>query len=190
MVFTPDGKTALVGLLPDAVVAIDVKTGTKKPTVLSGLQLPTLGPVTPDGKTAFFLAFPGDALTASSFNVKTMTKNPTDIPIGGSFKDLSNYSGNPAVVITPDGQTMFVADLDTVKTIKVKTMTKDPTDITGFTDAQAVAITPDGKTAFVEEENSVSSINVKTMTKNPTDIPVANTLGSITITPCQSAKSK
>ena len=60
--------------------------------------------------------------TVSTIDVKTRTKNPTDIAVG------SNPNG---VTVTPDGQTAFVANTGsgTVSTIDVKTMTKNPTDI-------------------------------------------------------------
>ena len=58
----------------------------------------------------------------STIDVKTRTKNPTDIPVG------ANPTG---VAVTPDGKTAFVTNVDsgTVSTIDVKTRTKNPTDI-------------------------------------------------------------
>src|SRR5262249_51827484 len=59
-------------------------------------------------------------------DVKTRTKDPTDITIG------ANLFG---VAVSPDGKTAFVTDggstpgSDSVSTIDVKTRTKNPTDI-------------------------------------------------------------
>ena len=71
----------------------------------------------------------------STIDVKTRTKNPTDIPVGGYPKGLA---------ITPDGKTAFVADVlsSTVSTIDVKTRTKNPKDITVGTAPIGVAVTP------------------------------------------------
>ena len=56
--------------------------------------------VTPDGKTAF-VANDGSG-TVSTIDVKTRTKNPTDITVG------TDPSG---VAVTPDGKTAFVTNL-------------------------------------------------------------------------------
>jgi YVTN family beta-propeller protein len=71
----------------------------------------------------------------STIDVKTRTKNPTDITVG---------SGPQNVTVTPDGKTAFVANRasGTVSTIDVKTRTKHPTDITVGTLPIGVAFTP------------------------------------------------
>jgi YVTN family beta-propeller protein len=126
--------------------------------------------------TAFVLNIASD--TVSTIDVKTRTKDPTDIPVGQSPF---------GVAITPDGKTAFVANgaSGTVSTIDVKTRTKGPTDIPVGSGAFDVAITPDGKTAFVTNNASgtVSTIDVKTRTKNPADIPVGNYPRNVVITP-------
>jgi YVTN family beta-propeller protein len=73
--------------------------------------------------------------TVSTIDVKTRTKNPTDIPVG------SNPNG---VTVTPDGKTAFVSNLGngTVSTIDVKTKTKNPTEITVGSQPLGTAITP------------------------------------------------
>jgi DNA-binding beta-propeller fold protein YncE len=71
----------------------------------------------------------------STIDVKSRSKNLTDIPVGG----------NPsAVAITSDGKTAFVSNIGgaTVSTIDVKTRTKDPTDIAVGSTATGVAVTP------------------------------------------------
>jgi YVTN family beta-propeller protein len=58
----------------------------------------------------------------STIDVKTRTKNPTNIPVGP----------NPLPhAVTPDGKTVFAVDngANSVSTIDVKTRTKNPTDI-------------------------------------------------------------
>jgi YVTN family beta-propeller protein len=129
----------------------------------------------------------GSSSTVSTIDVKTRTKNPTDITVGRlPF----------GVAITPDGRTAFVTNLgsDTVSTIDVKTRTKNPTDIPVGGEPAGIAITPDGKAAFVANSgnfgaapfplgNSVSTIDVKTRTKNPTDIPVGAGPAGVAITP-------
>ena len=97
--------------------------------------------MTPDGKTAFVTnanlgaepAPSGDSV--STIDVKTRTKNPTDITVG------ANPGG---VAVTPDGKTAFVANpfSHTVSTIDVKTRTKYPTDIPGGPTPIGVAVTP------------------------------------------------
>jgi YVTN family beta-propeller protein len=92
--------------------------------------------VTPDGKTA--LVANGGSGTVSTIDVKTRTKNPTDITVG-------TMPG--AVAFTADGKTAFVTNSagDSVSTIDVKTRTKNPTDITVGPRPGGVAITPDGQ---------------------------------------------
>src|SRR5262245_33079737 len=83
----------------------------------------------------------GDQSAAvSTVDVKTGTKNPTDIPVGG----------DPiGVAVTPDGKTALVTNgLDgTVSTIDVKTRTKNPTDIRVGSEPCGVARTPEGSNA-------------------------------------------
>jgi YVTN family beta-propeller protein len=71
----------------------------------------------------------------STIDVKTRTKNPTDIAVGTAPLD---------VAVTPDGKTAFVANAasDSVSTIDVKTRTKNPTDIAVGTAPVGVAFTP------------------------------------------------
>ena len=73
--------------------------------------------------------------TVSTIDVKTRTKDPTDIPVGAS---------PGGVAVTPDGKTAFVTNQDsgTVSTIDVKTRTKNPTDISVGSDPGSVAVTP------------------------------------------------
>jgi YVTN family beta-propeller protein len=79
--------------------------------------------------------------TVSTIDVKTRTKNPTDITVGAV---------PTGVAITPDDKTAFVTNAgngvgpggDSVSTIDVKTRTKDPTDIPVGSLPVAVAITP------------------------------------------------
>src|SRR5262249_42014538 len=73
--------------------------------------------------------------TVSTIDVRTRTKDPTDIPVGSFPWD---------VAITPDGKTAFVTNQasDTVSTIDVKTGTKDPTDIPVGRGPLGVAIAP------------------------------------------------
>jgi len=135
-------------------------------------------------------AFVADGLsgTVSTIDVKTRTKNPTDIAVG---------TGPFAVAVTPDGKTAFVTNAsDTVSTIDAKTRTKRFPDMMVASNAveppnpgnaPRVAVTPDGKTAFVANDvsNSVSTIDVKTRTKNPTDIPVGSFPVGVAVTPCR-----
>jgi YVTN family beta-propeller protein len=117
--------------------------------------------------------------TVSTIDVKTRTKDPTDITVGA----------NPTLVaVTPDGKTVFVTNTlsGTVSTIDVKTRRKNPTDITVGGGPAGVAVTPDGKTAFVANRasDSVSTIDVKTRNKNPTDIAVGSQPVGVAVTPC------
>ena len=121
-----------------------------------------------------------DGGTVSTIDVKTRTKHPTDIAVGG---------GPVGVAVTPDGKTAYVANQanGSVSTIDVKTRTKHRTDITVGSLAFGVAITPDGKTAFVTNNASgtVSTIDVKTRTKHPDDITVGLLPSRVAITPCR-----
>jgi YVTN family beta-propeller protein len=71
----------------------------------------------------------------STIDVKTRTKDPTDIAVG---------SCPFGVAVTPDGRTAFVANIasGTVSTIDVKTRTKRPTDIPVGASPTFLAITP------------------------------------------------
>ena len=105
--------------------------------------------------------------SVSTIDLKTRTKDPTDIPVGGL---------PTGVAVTPDGKTAFVPNRESnaVSTINVNTRKKDPTDISVGGLPTGIAITPDGKTAFVTNAASgtVSTIDVKTREKDPTDIAV------------------
>ncbi len=188
---TPDGKTAFVTNTGSGTVStIDVKTRTKNPTDIPVGPYPVAVKVTPDGNTAVVTNFgPFPSLsdpaaaspgTVATFDVKTRTKNPTDIPVG---------VGAVGLAITPDGKTAVVANRasGTVSTIDVKTKTKNPTDIPVGGNPNAVAITPDGKTAFVSNlgNGTVSTIDVKTRTKDSDDIPVGSQPLGVAITPCR-----
>src|SRR4029453_10446264 len=85
--------------------------------------------ITPDGKTVFvannnFAVQPAPTgNSVSTIDVKTRTKNPTDITVGANPGD---------VALTPDGTTAFIAKFagpGLVSTIAVKTRTKHPDDI-------------------------------------------------------------
>ena len=142
--------------------------------------------VTPDGKTAFITNFASDSV--STIDVRTRTKNPTDIPVGSNPTD---------VAVTPDGKTAFVTNQGsgTVSTIDVKSRTTRPGDIPVGAGPGGVAVTPDGKTAFVANANlgaepapssgTVSTIDVKTRAKNPTDITVGSNPAGVAVTPCR-----
>ncbi len=90
LALTPDGKTAFVPNNGNGTVStIDVKTRTKNPTDIPVGANPKVVAVTPDGKTAFVtnanlgFDFGGPIGTSvSTIDVKTRTKNPTDITVG------------------------------------------------------------------------------------------------------------
>jgi YVTN family beta-propeller protein len=131
---TPDGKTGfVVNNGSNSVSTIDLKTRTKYPTDIPVGPGPIQMAITPDGKTGFVDNFGGPIASAntpmpesigtvSTIDLKTRTKDPTDITVGPQ-------PGGPGV--TPDGKTVFVASYGngTVSTIDVKTRTKNPTDI-------------------------------------------------------------
>jgi YVTN family beta-propeller protein len=111
--------------------------------VVLGLAGALVGAV-PDGVSAAparkecrATAFVTNALSASvsTIDVKTRTKNPTDIPVGPDPFGLA---------VTPNGKTVFVTNTNnaTVSTIDVKTRKKNPTDIPVGTFPFEVAITP------------------------------------------------
>jgi YVTN family beta-propeller protein len=118
--------------------------------------------------------------SVSTIDVKTRTKDPTDITL---------EPGVVGVAVTPDGKTALVTNFGSgsVSTIDVKTRNKHPDDITVGHGPQNVAVTPDGKTAFVtkRESDSVSTIDMKTRTKDPTDITVGRFPIGVAITPCR-----
>src|SRR6516164_7826571 len=126
---------ALVGVVPGGVAAVPARGRCRATAFVSN----------------------GETGTVATIDVKSRTKDPTDIPVG---------SGAFGVAITPDGKTAFVTNntSDTVSTIDVKTRTKNPTDIPVGPIPLRVAITPDGKTAFVTG-STVSTIDVKTRTR-------------------------
>jgi YVTN family beta-propeller protein len=185
MAITPDGKTAFVANNGSGTVStIDVKTRTKHPNDIPVGANPKGVAITPDGKTAFVtnsafisqVAPSGDSV--STIDVKTRTKDPTDIAVGS----LPWWEA-----VTPDGKTDFVSNVvgGALSTIEVKTRTKHPTDTpVGFLPYE-VAVTPDGKTAFVTNNggDSVSTIDVKTRTKDPADIPVGTAPVGVAFTP-------
>jgi YVTN family beta-propeller protein len=118
---------ALVGVVPDGVSAV------------AALRC----------RATVFVTNAGNG-TVSTIDVKSRTKNPTDITVG---------SLPFGVAVTPDGKTAFVANQGsrTVSTIDVKTRTKDPTDISVGSGPFGVAVTPDGKTAFVANSGDTVS---------------------------------
>src|SRR5262245_17542916 len=116
--------------------------------------------------------------SVSTIDLKTRTKNATDIPVG---------TLPIGVAVTPDSKTAFVANTGSgsVSTIDVKTRTKHPDDIAGGSYPNVVAVTPDGQTALVLERltGSVSTIDVKTRTRRPTDITVGSGPIGVAVTP-------
>jgi YVTN family beta-propeller protein len=135
------GWRALVGVVPDGASAV--------------------APGARCRVTAFVTNITGGAV--STIDVKTRTKNPTDITVGTQPLGLA---------ITPDGKTAFVSNGQggTVSAIDVKSRTKHPTDIGVGGYPVGVAVTSDGKSALVANQGSgtVSTIDVKTWTKHPT----------------------
>src|SRR5512133_2425491 len=100
-VFVLGLSAALVGVVPGGASAVPARSRCRA--------------------TAFVANTLSDSV--STIDVKTRTKNPTDITVG---------TPPLGMVFTPDGKTVFVGDRvdDTVSTIDVKTRTKNPTDIT------------------------------------------------------------
>jgi YVTN family beta-propeller protein len=92
--FTPDGKTGfVVNNGSNSVSTIDLKTRTKDPTDIPVGPGPIQMAITPDGKTGFVDNFGGPIVSAetptpesigtvSTIDVKTRTKDPTDITVG------------------------------------------------------------------------------------------------------------
>jgi YVTN family beta-propeller protein len=89
--------------------------------------------------TAFVTNITGGAV--STIDVKTRTKNHTDITVGTQSLGLA---------ITPDGKTAFVSNGQggTVSAIDVKSRTKHPTAIGVGGYPVGVAVTSDGKSAW------------------------------------------
>jgi YVTN family beta-propeller protein len=127
------------------VSAFNVKTRTKYPADIPVGSGPFTIAITPDGKTAFVTNFgpfssatvptPESIGTVSAIDVKSRTKDPTDITVGAQPINLA---------VTPDGHTVFVANYgsDTISTIDVNTRTKDATDIPVGAAPGNVSITP------------------------------------------------
>jgi YVTN family beta-propeller protein len=158
---------ALVGVVPSGVSAV-----------------PARAPCRP---TAFVTNIGSG--TVSTIDVRTRTKNPTDITVGPTAAGEA---------VTPDGKTVFVGlrNIGTVSTIDVKTRTKNSTDIPVATNpgvlVSGLAVTPDGKTVFVATfggesglSGTVSAIDVKSRTKHPTDITVGSRPVGVAVTPCR-----
>src|SRR5262245_19480579 len=89
LAITPDGKTAFVtNNTSGSVSTIDIKTRTKNPADIPVGNYAKGVAITPDGKTAFVtlanltVGLPHGANTVATIDVKTRTKNPTDIPVG------------------------------------------------------------------------------------------------------------
>jgi YVTN family beta-propeller protein len=127
------------------VSAFNVKTRTKYPADIPVGSGPFTIAITPDGKTAFVTNFgpfssatvptPESIGTVSAIDVKSRTKDPTDITVGAQPINLA---------VTPDGHTVFVANYgsDTISTIDVNTRTKEATDIPVGAAPGNVSITP------------------------------------------------
>jgi YVTN family beta-propeller protein len=145
--FTPDGKTGfVVNNGSNSVSTFDLKTRTKYPTDIPVGPGPVAMAITPDGKTGFVdnlggpiasanTPTPESIGTVSTIDVKTRTKDPTDITVGPQ---------PAAPAVTPNGKTVFVANYGngTVSTIDVKTRTKDPTDIPVGVNPSTITVTP------------------------------------------------
>jgi YVTN family beta-propeller protein len=97
--------------------------------------------MTPDGKTAYVIG--GTTVTP----IATATSTPGKPIQVRSVQDLSVRGAN---AITPDGKTLYVANVDagTVTPITTATNTADKPIRVGR-GAGEIAITPDGKTAYV-----------------------------------------
>ena len=102
--------------------------------------------------------------SVSTIDVKTRTKNPTDITVG-TIPDGRRSRPTEDRLRDQRWQQLGVDD-------RCQDQDQEPHRHPGRHEPHNVAITPDGKTAFVTNtvSGTVSTIDVKTRTKNPTDI--------------------
>jgi DNA-binding beta-propeller fold protein YncE len=160
MAITPDGKTLYVTAEPFYVIPIATATNTPgKPIRLKTTADAIV--VTPDGKTAYAV---GETYTigaaAASVSrtqidvtpIATATNTAGKPVVAGTGSD-SGSSSLP-VVITPDGQTIYIAPGSPNLVIPFSTTTNTPgTPISfGAATVSQIAITPDGRTAYVASQ--------------------------------------
>lgn len=184
---TPDGTTALVtNTGTDNVSVFDPRTFTTDvPIVLDDDSAPEGIAISPDGSVAFVANTGTDDV--SVIDLATLTKQPTDIPVGIMPS---------SVAFTPDGSTALVTnragtlpdgpDLGgSVSFIDVATRTKEGADITGLLHPADVVVSNDGATAFVtsfSDDNVVYLLDVPGRADTGIELPVGNHPSDLAIT--------
>jgi YVTN family beta-propeller protein len=139
----------------------------------SGSTYPDDIAFTPNGKTAY-VSVPGNVYAAPGLVVPIQTATNT----AGRAIAVGKFPGSTA--ITPDGTTVYVADLSGVTPINIATNTAGQ-PITGV--AGPIAITPDGMTIYaVSRPDTVIPINTGTDTVGNA-IHVGSQPDDIAITP-------
>jgi DNA-binding beta-propeller fold protein YncE len=132
----PNGKTAYATGLSGMVTPINLATNTAGKPINIGL--PGGIAFTPDGKTAYMVIARAGPSTVIPINTATNTPGKP-IPAG---------SGADQIAITPDGKTLYVADLHAVTPISTATNTPGK-PIRVPAPAEEIAITANGKTVYV-----------------------------------------
>ena len=151
----PDGRFAYVVTGGGSIRLI--RTATNQQCAL--IRTDVTGPIviTPDGRTAYAVSEPGDAVIP--INLVTRKAGPP-IPVG-TFP----YS----LALTPDGKTLYAAG-QAGKVYPISTATNTagtPIPIEGGAGVTSMDVTPDGRTLYVAGDLGVTPITVATGTPRP-----------------------
>jgi DNA-binding beta-propeller fold protein YncE len=158
-VFSPDGKVlAVIGYADYDLVTVDVAAGTVSQRIKVVGKYANAIAIAPDDKTAYVSSLTEDTVT------------PYDLAKGTAGPPVKVGVTPEAIVITPDGRTMYVLSSASAhsKQSEVTPITiatgKAGAPIPAGGESQQMAISPDGKTILVFLKDSVTPIDTTTNT--------------------------
>jgi YVTN family beta-propeller protein len=183
---TPNGQTAYIGSsAPDNGVYYMPVPANNTPTQIPATVDPNIGiqaiAMAPDGLTAYAVALNTSTFDAILYVIDTASNMVTD-----SSTIATNTSFPTDIVISPDGNYLYITDQNNNDVIVIPT--NNLSNITTFTsaDAIALAITPDSKELYVTDTNAdVSPYRVPagTPVTSPISLGGNNVQFSIVISP-------
>jgi hyaluronoglucosaminidase len=163
MAITPDGKTLYVAMFyspgpgPSYVVPINTATGRAGKRIRVATAATAIV-VAPDGKTVYVIGRPLVAHPSLRDPVGPQRIEVTAIATatGRAGKPVMAGKGSmdpdTPVVMTPDGQTMYILDSNPNGVIPFFTATDRPGKLIRIASVLAMTITPDGQTVYVTSQ--------------------------------------
>jgi YVTN family beta-propeller protein len=145
---SPSGEFAYVGIAPEDVQMIDLRTGARVGSALKVGGFPRSIAFTPDGKTAYVAA-------GAEVDVLENDAVVGEIPLGSTAEGLA---------VSPDGSRVYVtsATAKTVQTIDAATRKLTGTPIAVGGKPREIALAAGGRTAYVATGEAIDPVNLTT----------------------------